>query len=211
MTVALRPEIQFTPTGLALPDDLSIEEWTDYGERLFAMERGVMWAIGDWWRFGEHRYGERAAQALNGHYSYGTFKNAAWVAGAIERSRRRDLLTFGHHQSVAALPTREQDYWLTEAEAGEWGIMELRARMKRGKAPDGEEEPIEQNTAAWADLAGLMESLGSLLSRDATQIAAAVPSRRRATTAKRLRKLGTGLGRIAWSLEGMEDTSDNDV
>lgn len=69
------------------------------------------------------------------------------------------------------------------------------------------EKPIEYTTAAWVDLAGLMESIESLLSRDAADLAAAVPPRRRATTAKKLRKLGTGLGRIAWTLEGMEDTS----
>lgn len=69
-----------------------------------------------------------------------------------------------------------------------------------------EEEPIEYSTAAWVDLAGLMESLEGLLTRDTTELAAAVPTRRRAATARKLRKLGTGLGRIAWTLEGMEES-----
>lgn len=205
MTVALRPEITFTTTGLSLPADLSFDEWADYGERLFSMERGVMWAIGDWWRFGEHRYGERAAAVLDSRYSYQTFRNAGWVSDHIESSRRRDSLSFGHHAEVASLPVEEQDYWLDQAETGEWSRNELRARIKRGADSD---EPIEQavrGTAHWDELAGLMDSLETFLSSDAPDIAAAVPPRRRAATARRLRKLGTGLGRIAWTLEGLEE------
>lgn len=207
MTLALRPEIQFTPTGLTLPEDLPFDEWADYGQTLFQIERGVMWAIGDWWRYGEHRYGERAAAALDSHYSYQTFRDAGWVAGAVETSRRRDGLSWSHHREVAALDPDDQDFWLSEAEHGEWSQKELRTRVKRGVRPDGEqEEPIEYSTAAWVDLAGLMETIESTLSRDAAELAAAVPNRRRAATARRLRKLGTGLGRIAWTLEGMEET-----
>jgi hypothetical protein len=212
MTVALRSEIQFTPTGLELPTDLSFEEWSDYGERLFAMERGVMWAIGDWWRFGEHCYGERAAQALDSRYAYQTFKDAGWVSGRVERSRRRDLLSFSHHKEVAALPPDDQDYWLDAAERGEWSRNELRARIKRGTAPDDAPDmPAIEEAATWDDLVRLMDSLDSFLSSDAPTIAAAVPPRRRAATARRLRKLGTGLGRIAWSLEGLEAPHDDDV
>lgn len=85
-------------------------------------------------------------------------------------------------------------------------------RPRLSSVPESvEEHPIEYSTATWADLAGLIESLEGLLTRDASTIAEAVPSRRRATTAKRLRKLGTGLGRIAWTLEGMEATNGDSV
>jgi len=66
------------------------------------------------------------------------------------------------------------------------------------------ETPIEYSTPVWIDLAGLMESIERTLERDATELAATVPNRRRAATARRLRKLGTGLGRVAWALEGLE-------
>lgn len=204
MTIALRSEIQFTVTGLVLPPDLSFDEWSDYGERLFAMERGVMWAIGDWWRFGNHRYGEAAAAALDSRYAYQTFMDAAWVAGAIEVSRRRETLTFSHHKEVAPLAPDEQDYWLAEAEKSQWTRAELRSHIKRGTTED---QPIEE-LPAWKQLTEVMSDLEVLLSSAAADIAAAVPTRRRAATAKRLRKLGTGLGRIAWSLEGIEEESD---
>ena len=84
-------------------------------------------------------------------------------------------------------------------------VAEIR-RPRLASVPESAEEMrIEYTTAAWVDLAGLMESLATLLTRDVPALAAVVPSRRRATTAKKLRKLGTGLGRIAWHLEGMEE------
>lgn len=64
------------------------------------------------------------------------------------------------------------------------------------------EEPTEETDSHWSALVSVMESIEAL-SIDASAMAATVPSRRRATTAKRLRKLGTYLGRVAWSLEGM--------
>lgn len=65
-----------------------------------------------------------------------------------------------------------------------------------------EETPIDP--APWKELAAVMDTIDELLLRDAPELAAAVQPRRRAATARRLRRLGTGLGRIAWTLEGMD-------
>lgn len=67
-----------------------------------------------------------------------------------------------------------------------------------------EEKPID--AAAWSALGGVIDAIESLAGSDAAYVAAAVPERRRAATAKRLRKLGTYLGRIAWTLEGQESS-----
>lgn len=198
MNVALRTEIQFTPTGLSLPADLSFEEWADYGERLFAMERGVMWAIGDWWRFGEHQYGERASAALDSRYSFQTFMNAGYVAGAVETSRRREVLSFSHHAEVAALPAEEQDYWLDQAESGEWSRNELRARIKRGTTDDAAIDEPESDT--YRSLASVIETLNALRSHDPEQLGASVPASKREATAKALDKAGLFMGRIAYSI-----------
>jgi hypothetical protein len=64
--------------------------------------------------------------------------------------------------------------------------------------------PIEGpnvNKQLWDDLLAVAEAIEQLSSTDATEVATAVPGRRRAATAKRLRTLGTYLGRIAWTLE----------
>lgn len=197
---ALRTEIQFTSTGLSLPPDLSFDEWQDYGERLFAMERGVMWAIGDWWRYGEHRYGERAAQALDSRYAYGTLANAGYVAAAIEPSRRREVLSFAHHQEVAALPIDEQDYWLDEAERGEWSRNDLRTHIKRGRAPD--DAPVIESPDIVRAVVESVERLDDLrLQATAESVYGSLQVRSRAAFARRLRLVGTYLGQIAFAIE----------
>jgi hypothetical protein len=78
----------------------------------------------------------------------------------------------------------------------------VRAVVKEYLQP--EEQPIEEerDESMWAALTGLMESLALLTAHDAARVAATVPPRRRAATARRLRDLGRYLGRIAWTLEG---------
>lgn len=57
----------------------------------------------------------------------------------------------------------------------------------------------------WRALVSVMDAIDELARRDAAQIAGMVPRRRGPATSKRLRKLGTYLGRIAWLLEGNEE------
>jgi hypothetical protein len=55
--------------------------------------------------------------------------------------------------------------------------------------------------AMWDSLVAVIDAIEGLAGRDAASIAATVPSRRRAATATRLRKLGTYLGHVARLLE----------
>jgi len=68
------------------------------------------------------------------------------------------------------------------------------------------EEPSIDD-ALWDALMATIDAISGLAGHDAASVAATVPERRRAATAKRLRKLGTYLGRIAWTLEGTEEPS----
>jgi phage N-6-adenine-methyltransferase len=57
------------------------------------------------------------AQALDAtRFSYGTLRNDKYVAAAFQLSRRRDNLSWGHHQIIASLPPSEQDAALDKAE-----------------------------------------------------------------------------------------------
>lgn len=71
---------------------------------------------------------------------------------------------------------------------------------------DGGEMPIETQVArvAWRDIEALMDFIARVAAIDTADVAATVPERRRAATARRLRTLGTDLGRIALFLERME-------
>lgn len=110
-------KVSWSDTQLDLPDDLAYDDWVSVGETLAHMDRSLMWWVGDWWRFGERRYGEAEAHAAQIGYNVQTVKNAAWVADRFpELSRRRDSLSFGHHEAVAALDPGDADALLDEAE-----------------------------------------------------------------------------------------------
>jgi len=136
--------VELTRTSLALPDDLPFDDWQRLGTTLKDIEKSVQWWIGDWLNFGERRYGETYAQAVDAtDYEAGTLRNAKWVASKVEMSRRRDNLSFSHHQEVAPLEPGEQDEWLDKALGGAWKRSELRKEMKLYEAgpvviPDGQ-------------------------------------------------------------------------
>jgi N6-adenosine-specific RNA methylase IME4 len=131
--LALKPiPGELTVTGLVLAPSLSYEEWEGVGRVLGDIGRGVMFWIGDWITYGEANYGEKYSQALEvTGYEYGTLANAAFVARSIESSRRRENLSFAHHQEVAPLAADEQDELLNEAESEKLTRNDLRAKVRK--------------------------------------------------------------------------------
>lgn len=135
-------------TALELPANLSFEDWEGTGRVLARIEKACMWWIGDWWRYGDHAYGERAAQVLDSDtFAFQTWANAGWVAGSVETSRRREGLKFGHHAEVAADEPADQDYWLDQAEEHEWTVRELR----RARRPQPPPPPVGTFSILYAD------------------------------------------------------------
>ena len=87
-----------------LPDDLSKEEWIEAGIVLARIGAGMMWWVGDYWIYGEKKYGGRKAIVDDPNWqgpSFQTCANAALVCRAFETSRRREVLSFAHHAEVA--------------------------------------------------------------------------------------------------------------
>ena len=123
MTKALEIRLgrfEFGEAGLVVRGQPTFEEWEACGEVLSRADKMVHWWVGDWVNYGEDRWGERYAQALDASkFAYGTVRNDAWVARRFALSRRRDNLSFGHHQAVASLPELEQEALLSLAEPGE--------------------------------------------------------------------------------------------
>jgi hypothetical protein len=85
----------------------------------------VSWWLGDWWAYGEARYGERKAIVETEDWegpAYQTCREAAVVSNAFpEMFRRRNNLTFSRHKDVAALPLDEADAlldWCEETPSG---------------------------------------------------------------------------------------------
>ena len=112
------------------------DKWREKGLALIKEYSDYKWSLGDWWNEG-HAYGERKAlvesEDWNGP-SFTTCKNAGWLSYEFETSRRRDLLSYGHHMEVAVLPKEEQDKLLDECETEGHSILRLRQRVKEVKS-----------------------------------------------------------------------------
>jgi hypothetical protein len=117
--------------AIDLSGDLSFEQWLEIGAELGRAEDRLQWAIGDWWVYGEHRYGRRKAIVETGDWRGPAFQacmDAGAVARKFETSRRREVLTFSHHREVASLPPAEADALL------DWCEEPLRGGGKRPRS-----------------------------------------------------------------------------
>lgn len=91
--------------SLELPEGLSFEDWLNVGQDLADADRSLRWWIGDWWAYGKHHYGERLKalkEAKGFPLSFQSCMDAGWVSRVFETSRRREVLSWSHHQEVAA-------------------------------------------------------------------------------------------------------------
>lgn len=133
--------------------EVDLAEWAAVGRRLGAIGRCGQWVLGDWIRYGAVKFGERYTQAarITG-YDVQTLTNMVYVASRFEIFRRRENLSWSHHETLASLERGEQDRWLDRAESERLSIsdlrIELRSARRRQKAPGAETDasPRDVNT-----------------------------------------------------------------
>ena len=125
------PGFVVTPMGLVINGAPTFDEWTGFGRNARLAERAIHWAIGDWLNYGERRWGEKYAQAIDeSGFEYQTLNADKWLAAKIEFMRRRINLSWSHHREVGALKPDEQDMWLDRAEQGDDGKKWTRKRLR---------------------------------------------------------------------------------
>ncbi len=56
---------ELTPTGLVISGNVTYEQWAGKLDQLRLMEGSIQWWIGDALNYGEQRYGEKYAQAVD--------------------------------------------------------------------------------------------------------------------------------------------------
>jgi hypothetical protein len=96
------------------------------------------WWLGDLLLFGEARYGEQYAQALEAaRLSERQLNRYRWVCERVARSRRRENLPFSYHEEVAALDPSGQESLLSRAEAERWPREQLREAVRDARALAG--------------------------------------------------------------------------
>jgi hypothetical protein len=148
-TVASRPRgtqsSAASPVAWAPTREIDLSEWAAVGRRLGAIGRCGQWVLGDWIRYGNVKFGERYTRAarITG-YDAQTLMNMVYVASRFEISRRRESLSWSHHETLASLEPDAQDHWLSRAESERLSIADLRTELRssrrRPKAPSAETE-----------------------------------------------------------------------
>lgn len=132
------------PTSWTPSRDLSVPEWAAIGQRFGAVGRCIQWLIGDWITYGNMKFGERYALAakITG-YDTQTLMNMVYVASRFPISRRRENLSWSHHETVASLEAQVQDQWLDEASKHRWGVADLRMMLRAARRRETEADEAE--------------------------------------------------------------------
>jgi len=139
------PKCEIKKAGLIFDKGITFNEWENIGRLLNQIEGSTQWWIGDWLNHGELKWGEKYKEAEEKtDFDYGYMRNLKLVSKNIELSRRRDKLSFAHHQEVAPFEPGEQDYWLDEAEKNNWTRKELRQQIRESKIEKADPLPIEK-------------------------------------------------------------------
>jgi N6-adenosine-specific RNA methylase IME4 len=147
-----------TPSGLIVEGSPSFDEWAAAGAEIGKAARSSLWWVGDWLNYGEAKWGEKYAQAMEAtRLDYQTLANAKWLAREFEFSRRREKLSVAHHDAVAALPARDADAFLAQAEAKTLSMRDLRQIVRDYKR----QQSIKADSAAAAGCT--TEDLNSLI------------------------------------------------
>lgn len=144
----LANDIRMTTTGLDLPKGIDEEAWEALGRKLAFVGKGSQWWIGDWLYYGIFQYGtkyEKAAE-LTGMNAK-TLKNIQHVASKFKKSRRRDFLSFGHHEVVAGLSEEWQEYLLQIAKDEQLSVADLRVRMAQALNASTQVETVAHELA----------------------------------------------------------------
>lgn len=66
-------------------------------------------------------------------YDAQTLMNMVYVASRFPISRRRENLSWSHHETLAALEPEEQDHWLDEARKHRWSVSDLRVMLRAAR------------------------------------------------------------------------------
>lgn len=120
-----------TTVGLIDNPNATFDDWQNIGGMLFGLEGSIQWLIGDWLIVGSGKWGNMYTEAITQFgREYGTLANYKSLCERFEFSRRRENLTFGHHDAVKALVDDIQDQFLDYAEAQKLSVSKLRKAVK---------------------------------------------------------------------------------
>lgn len=110
---------QVTPTGLQLPDHLTIDEWVEAGAAIVRTHLASMWWLGDWSRYADNFDStDDAGRARKALADCGVAPAVLRAADAVARhfppEDRRPKLVWTHHMVVAKVESQERQLTLLD-------------------------------------------------------------------------------------------------
>lgn len=109
MTQLTTEKITYSKTHLVISDEISFEEWQQAVETFARLGDCWQWWLGDLLAFGETKWGEMYAQALDStEMKYQTLRNLKWVSGRFDPHRRREGVSWSHHAEIAAIDNKKK-------------------------------------------------------------------------------------------------------
>ncbi len=114
--------------------ELDAREWAMAGHRIGTVGRRIQWLLGDWIAYGSAKFGQRYTWAAKvTGYDTQSLMNMVYVASRFSVSRRRESLSWSHHEAVAALEDEDQDTWLDRAVEHRWSVSDLRMMLRAAR------------------------------------------------------------------------------
>jgi hypothetical protein len=154
-----KAKVRFEKTGLVVDGELDDDELRALLRRLGRIENAVRWWLGDalclvrnrWPKDGHPSFGDTWDKVLQGiGLEPTTGAHYRRVARAVPIERRRERLSWSHHERVAALPPAEQEEWLERAERGGMSVDALHVATRRNMLSLG--KSLAKGTPATAEL-----------------------------------------------------------
>jgi hypothetical protein len=141
--------INLSPVAWTPRERMEYADWVAVGNRLGSLGRCSQWWLGDWIRFGNTRFGERYARAarITG-YDVQTLTNMVYVATRFEISRRREDISWSHHEAIAALDRDEQNRWLDRVTTERLSVSDLRIELRAARRQAHMSSPLRREPSS---------------------------------------------------------------
>jgi hypothetical protein len=135
--------VSVTDVGLEFRKDIEYDQWLTLMATLQQLSTAFQFAIGDALNYGQKRYGEKYAQAMDATgCAYQSLANWSWVASNVPIDNRVAGLSWTHHRLVAHIGTAEQKAILESAKSRGVSVTEFERELKG--EPEEEKKPLKQ-------------------------------------------------------------------
>ena len=135
--------VSVTDVGLEFKKDIEYDQWLRLMATLQQLSTAFQFAIGDALNYGQKRYGEKYAQAMDATgCAYQSLANWSWVANNVPIDNRVAGLSWTHHRLVAHIGTSEQKAILESAQLRGISVTEFEKELK-GNIEE-EKKPVKQ-------------------------------------------------------------------